>query len=132
MRNAVKKRMLKIEQKRREDWMEKEAEQRVLQMVSNEFTNKYPPGSKIVFNANRNQGEPITKVKCTWYNKIGGTPLNYKDNINNPPEWQNLTKEQAIEISKMFDHRWDCSMVYITDPKKPVEHIFPPSGPEGL
>jgi hypothetical protein len=102
MRNAVKKRMRKLEESRREEWMREEARERVLQMVNTEFKTKYPPGSYIAFAGYRNKDEKLTTVSCKWYDKVGGKrPLQHK--VYNPPEWQNISKEEADKIADMFD-----------------------------
>jgi len=84
----------------------------VLEILSKEIPFKYPKGSAIVFSQNSydSENEGFTKFSCGWYDKIGkGFPL--QNIISRPPEWQNLTEEEAEKICKMFD---DPIMIKIT------------------
>jgi hypothetical protein len=94
MRNAVKKRMNK----------------RVLDMVKSDVkTTKYPKGSFIMFTAEHNKGEQPESVSCCWYNK---TAIRGKNIVRNPPEWQNISMEEADKIVEMFDKYLYMPLVY--------------------
>ncbi len=113
MRNAVKKRMRKLDEERRKKQVEKidnmQETENVLGMVGTEFITKYPEGSYITFTSDRKKGEEITQVSCAWYDKEG-TKKNF---VSNPPEWQNITQEEAEKIAKKFDQSMFLGMVYV-------------------
>jgi hypothetical protein len=86
MRNAVKKRMIK----------------KAIEMVGKVPGAKYPKGSYIMFTAEHNKDEKPESVSCCWYDKVGGK-MPYKHIVSNPPEWQNISMEEADKIVEMFD-----------------------------
>lgn len=86
---------------------------RALELVTGEIKPKYPKNSKIQFSGSCNKGEEPVTVSCSWYNKVGrpdGKVVDRKNIVSSPPEWQNITYEEAKKISEMFD---DCSFLII-------------------
>lgn len=117
MRNAVKKRMQKLDEERRKKQVEeldkKLQMEKAFGIVGTEFKIKYPQGSYIMFTASYNKGEKPKSVSCSWYDKVGGNSKSGKNTVFKPPEWQNITMEEADKIVEMFDDYLYMPLVYV-------------------
>jgi hypothetical protein len=111
MRNAVKKRMLKLRQKQQEKRPEERLEEDAVKMIRSDVkTAKYPKGSCIMFTASHKKGEKPASVSCCWYNKTG---IKGKNLVSNPPEWQNISMEEMDKIFELFDEHLYMPIVYV-------------------
>ncbi len=116
MRNAIKKRMLKL--RMQQQGLEyrpikpmKRLEKKLLNVLQSDAkTTKYPKGSYVFFTASHKNGEKPASVSCTLCNKTG--ILTSKHIISRPPEWQNITIEEMHKIFQMFDEHLYMPLVY--------------------
>lgn len=86
-----------------------------IETLNNEATRKYPKGSYIMFTSESNKGDENVLLSCAYYNKMYFPKKNeyIKYLIYNPPEWQNMTKEEALKICAMFDRQTIMNLVYV-------------------
>lgn len=107
--------MQKLRQQQKEEElqrrMQKYMEEQALGAVGSEIKTKYPPGSFIMFSGSRDKDEELKTVSCNWYDKVGGSKP-YKHIVSKPPEWQNISKEEADKIIEMFDEHKVWVWVY--------------------
>ena len=99
--------MLKLRAER----IEEDAVQRALQLVGSEVKTKYAEDSYIMFSREHNKGDDSVLWGCNWCDKEG-TKKNF---ISRPPKWQNLTREEAEKVAKMFDTHLFFSLDYVWD-----------------
>jgi hypothetical protein len=86
-----------------------------IETLNNEATRKYPKGSYIMFTSESNKGDKNVLLSCAYHNKMYSPKKNdfYKYLVSKPPEWQNLTKEEALKICAMFDRHTIMNLVYV-------------------
>ena len=82
-------------------------EKRLWEMINSDVEiTKYPKASFIMFSREHAEGDDSVPYYCAWYNKVGKNP---KYIVSRPPEWQKLTKEEALKIAEKFGgHTFLC------------------------
>jgi len=84
---------------------------RTMQLLNTQAKTKYPSGSSILFSFNGKKDEKPGTWSCCWYNKVGTDPK--KNIVSKPPEWQNISYEEALEICAMFDKHICLRMKFV-------------------
>ena len=86
-----------------------------IEVLNHEATRKYPKGSYITFASKSNKGDKNVLLSCSYYNKMYFPKKNeyIKHLVCKPPEWQNITKEEALKICEMFDRHTIVNLVYV-------------------
>ena len=90
-----------------------------IQVLNNEATRIYPKGSYIMFSSKSNEGDKNVPLSCSYHNKMYSPEKKdfYKYLVMRPPEWQNLSEEEALKICKMFDRHTIMKLVYVSSVK---------------
>jgi hypothetical protein len=86
-----------------------------IEVLNNEATRIYPKGSYIMFTSKSNEGDENVLLSCSYHNKMHSPEKKdfYKYLVWNPPEWQNLTMEEALKVCAMFDQQTIMNLVYV-------------------
>jgi hypothetical protein len=108
----------KMNRNRKKERKEAEELQLAIEVLNNESTPKYPKGSYIMFGSEKNDENGNPLFCCAHYNKMYFPQKHeyIKHLVSSPPEWQNISEEEATKICTMFDVHTMMRLNYVAAP----------------